>query len=82
MKRKLRAEVARAMGLKWEWDYKARRWKCNSTVGVWELWYQDTHWVLVSPGGAIYTLEKQHRYDAMVQAGRKIAEVERYLAGR
>jgi len=82
MNRKGKAGVERVMGIKWVWDYTARQWKGKSTVGMWSLWYDGTRWNLASPNGAIYTFLRQHRYEAMVQAGYTIASVERYTAGR
>jgi hypothetical protein len=82
MKRKGKAETVRVMGFKWQWDYAARQWKCSGNTGEWQLWYHETQWLLMSPGGVIYTLLRQHRYDAMVTAGFKIVEIERWLAGR
>jgi hypothetical protein len=70
------------MGIRWVWDYQARKWVGNSLIGVWHLWQHDGKWLLASPEGAIYTLDKRDRLSAMAQAGFKIAEVERYLAGR
>jgi len=82
MRRNSKAETVRVMGIRWAWDYQARKWVGGSTVGVWSLWYDGTRWQLQSPNGTIYTFLKQHRYEAMVQAGYTIASVERYLAGR
>jgi hypothetical protein len=82
MNRKGKAETVRVMGIKWVWNYTARKWVGKSAVGEWSLWYDGTRWQLTSPNGAIYTFLRQHRYDAMVQAGYTIASVERYMAGR
>jgi hypothetical protein len=82
MNRKGKAETVRVMGIKWIWNYTARKWIGGSTVGEWLLWYDGKRWQLQSPKGTIYTFLKQHRYEAMVQAGYTIASVERYLAGR
>jgi hypothetical protein len=82
MNRNGRADRARVMGIRWIWNYRARKWVGNSLVGSWYLWLHDGKWLLASPEGAIYTLDKRERLAAMVQAGFKIAEVERDLAGR
>jgi len=82
MKGKAKAETVRVMGIRWIWNYAARKWIGSTSVGDWSLWYDGKRWSLESPGGAIYTLLKQHRYDAMVQAGYKIAEIERWLQAR
>jgi len=82
MKRNGRADRAWVMGIRWIWDYRARKWVGNSLVGSWYLWQHDGKWVLASPDGTIYTLDKRDKQAAMVQAGFKIAEVEAYLAGR
>jgi len=82
MNRKGKAETVRVMGIKWVWNYTARKWVGKSAVGEWSLRYDGTRWNLTSPNGAIYTFLRQHRYEAMVQAGYTIAGVERYLAGR
>lgn len=82
MKRKDKAGIARVMGIKWVWDYKARKWKADSLVGTWHMWFDGQKWFLVSPTGTIYTLHNKSRCEAMTQAVFKIAEVERYLAGR
>jgi hypothetical protein len=82
MNRKGKADTARVMGIRWVWDYQARKWVGNSLIGAWHLWQQDQKWLLVSPTGTIYTLDKRDRYAAMVQAGFKIAEIEADVAGR
>jgi hypothetical protein len=82
MNRKSKADTVRVMGLKWIWNYTDRRWVADSTIGKWSLWYDGTRWKLESPNGAIYTFLRQHRYEAMVQAGYTIANVKRYMAGR
>jgi hypothetical protein len=82
MKRNSSADRVWVMGIQWKWDYKARKWAGDSLVGVWRLWRADRNWMLASPTGAMYTLDKKDRNAAMVQAGFKIAEVEAYLAGR
>jgi len=82
MNRNSRGDRARVMGIRWIWDYRARKWSGNSLIGVWHLWQHDGKWLLASPEGAIYTVDKRDRLAAMVQAGFKIAEVERYIAGR
>jgi hypothetical protein len=79
MKRQCKAETVRVMGVRWVWDYTARRWQWNSHMGQWQLWYDGKQWCLKSPRDAIYTIPKQHRYEAMVTAGYKIAEIERWL---
>jgi hypothetical protein len=75
-----KAETVRVMGIKWVWNYADRRWTSETTVGKWSLWWNGRAWLLESPGGATYTMVKQHRYHAMVNAGYKIAEIERWLA--
>jgi hypothetical protein len=82
MKRKGRADVARVFGIKWIWNYQARKWIGDSEVGKWSLWYDGSEWKLESPGGTIHTFLRQNRYEAMVQAGYIIASVERCRAGR
>jgi len=82
MRCKGRADRTRVMGIRWIWDYRARKWIGDSLVGKWYLWYHDKKFLLTSPSGAVYTLDKQNREAAMTQAGFKIAEVEAYLAGR
>ena len=79
MKRSGKAEVVRVMGIRWVWDYASRRWRWDSRLGQWQLWYDGKQWCLQSPQGAIYTLLRQHRDEAMVQAGYKIAEIERWI---
>jgi hypothetical protein len=82
MKRNGKADRARVMGIRWIWDYRARKWVGGSLIGAWHLWQHDGKWLLASPEGTIYTLDKRDRLAAMVQAGFRIAEVEAYLAGR
>jgi hypothetical protein len=82
MNRKDKADRARVMGVKWEWNYKARKWVSKSTVGEWLLWRHNAKWLLASPSGVVYMLHDQSRYAAMVKAGYKIAEVERWHTGR
>jgi len=52
------------MGIRWIWDYRARKWVGHSLVGDWHLWQHDQKWLLVSPTGTVYTLEKRDRLAA------------------
>ena len=79
MNGKYKAETVRVMGIKWIWNYTDRKWTSQTAAGKWSLWWNGRAWLLESPRNAIYTLVKQHRYNAMVTAGYKIAEIERWL---
>jgi len=79
MKRQAKADVARVMGIRWIWNYTARCWIWEGPAGNWQLCVGKREWLLRSPQGVTYTLPAQRRYEAMVMAGYKIAEIERWF---